>query len=166
MKVLKFGGSSVATGERISHVIDIILQSERVEKLAVVVSAFQGVTDQLIEMSDLASRADRSYRKRFDLLKQRHLETALALLSEARNSSTISTLEFIFEELKEVVDGVFLVRELTERTLDFVMSFGERCSAYIISEAIRSRGRKAEYLDSRMVIKTDRNFGAARVDSA
>ena len=166
MKILKFGGSSVANAGRISDVIDIVLDSQSHSRVVTVVSAFQGVTDQLISMSAQASRADKKYRKLFDLFRQRHFDTSKELISPNRRESAHSTITAMFSELEEVLHGVFLVRELTGRTLDFVMSFGERFSAYIISEAILSRGENAEFLDSRMLIKTDQNFGMARVDTS
>jgi aspartokinase/homoserine dehydrogenase 1 len=155
MKIMKFGGSSVANAARISDVIDIIFDSQKQDKIAVVVSAFQGVTDQLISMSVLASKGNKKYKKSFEQLKQRHLEVSAELSTKIKIDSTLA-------ELEEVLHGVFLVRELTDRTLDFVMGFGERLSASIISAAIRD----AEFLDSRTLLKTDQNFGAARVDTS
>src|SRR5262245_59312193 len=118
MKVMKFGGSSVGNAQRISDVIDIIFDAQEQDRVEVVVSAFQGVTDQLISMSGSAAKGDQKYRKSFQQLKRRHLEVIAELNTDAKIDST-------FAELEEVLHGVFLVRELTDRTLDFVMSFGE-----------------------------------------
>ena len=69
-----------------------------------------------------------------------------------------------FEELKDVLHGIFLVKELSARTLDFVLSFGERLSCYIVSESLKESVENVNYLDARNVIKTDESFGAARVN--
>src|SRR5690606_3052534 len=79
-------------------------------------------------------------------------------------SRILANLKLNLNELEDVLHGVYLVKELSLRTLDFIMSFGERFSAYIISEAMKDKNIDCAYLDSRIVIKTDENFGSTTVD--
>jgi len=164
MKILKFGGSSVATPERIKAVIDIIKPLQANEPMAIVFSAFGGVTDTLIELSSQALSGNSEYKKKLRELEFRHLEAVLGLIGIQRQSSLLAQVKFMINELEDILHGVFLVKERTPRTLDFIMSFGERLSAYIIAEAFRNAGVPAEFLDTRQVVRTDNNFGFAKVD--
>jgi aspartokinase/homoserine dehydrogenase 1 len=164
MKVLKFGGSSVGTPERISGVIDI-LKEYQVEgkKYAVVFSAFQGVTDTLISISNKAVARDETYLEDLEQLERIHFNAVEYLVSENLKDASRKNVYDLMEELKELVHGVYLVKELTLRSLDYIMSFGERLSCNIISHGINSRGLESEYLDSRLLIKADESFGNAKV---
>lgn len=165
MKILKFGGTSVGTPRNIEKVIEIInpAQSSRHE-MAVVVSAFSGVTDALIQTSQLAAAGQENYQERLHELEFRHL-TAVKTLIEIRLQSTVlAQVKSMINELEDILHGVFLIRELTPKTLDFILSFGERLSAFIIAETLRSRGIQAEFLDAREVVQTNADFGQAKVD--
>lgn len=163
MKVLKFGGSSVATPERIKSVIAIVTQYLPGE-VALVFSAFGGVTDQLIQISQLAWQGDASYKGKLAEVEKRHLDVVRDLIGISRQTSLLAQVKFQINELDDILHGVYLVRERTLRTLDFVMSFGERLSNFIIAEAFKENGIIAEYLDARTVVRTDSQFGYARVD--
>jgi bifunctional aspartokinase / homoserine dehydrogenase 1 len=163
MKVLKFGGSSVATPGRIRSVIEIIKPYLQ-EEVAVIFSAFGGVTDELIAISQLALEGNQDYRLKADQLEKRHLEAVRELVSVQKQSGILAQVKIKMNELEDVLHGVFLVKERTPRTLDYIMSFGERLSAFIIAEAMKDQGIPAEYLDARTVISTDNNFGHAKVD--
>jgi len=163
MKVLKFGGSSVATADRIKSVIEIVKGYNPAE-IAVVFSAFGGVTDQLIHISELAWKGDIAYKEKMSQLEKRHLDTVRELINITRQTSILAQVKFQINELEDVLHGVFLVKERTPRTLDYIMSFGERLSAFIISEAFKEGGLNAEYLDTRTVVRTDGHFGYAKVD--
>lgn len=163
MKVIKFGGSSVATPERIKSVINIIKPYSQSD-LAIVFSAFGGVTDVLIQLSSLALEGNTSYRAKLEELETRHLDAVRNLISIKNQSGILAQVKIQINELEGVLQGVFLVKERTLRTLDYIMSFGERLSAYIISEAMKDAGLPAEYLDARKVIRTDNQFGYAKVD--
>jgi bifunctional aspartokinase / homoserine dehydrogenase 1 len=141
MKVLKFGGSSVAKPERIRSVIEIIKPYLK-DKPAIVFSAFGGVTDNLIALSTAVRE----------------------LVGIQKQSSIIAQVKYTINELEDVLHGVFLVKERTPRTLDYIMSFGERLSAYIIAEVMKDQGIDAEFLDARTVVRTDNTFGYARID--
>ncbi|GLR18913.1 bifunctional aspartate kinase/homoserine dehydrogenase I [Portibacter lacus] len=161
MKVLKFGGSSVKDADRIKLVIDILKNQK--EKYTVVFSALGGVTDMLISMSESAAEGNSDYLKDFATFKERHIEVAKALLNKTIQKKVIKGLEGNFLELQNILEGIKLLLEATPRTMDYVLSFGERNSAYIIANALTQRGVEADYLDARKIIKTDKNFGSAAV---
>lgn len=167
MKVLKFGGSSVGTPDRIRGIVDILKSyAERGDHFTVVFSAFGGVTDALINMSSLAAKGDESYYEQFLAFSKRHTDAARDLLPEPYLGEVLAGLENNHEVLKNLLYGVFLVREASTRTMDYVISFGERNSAFIIAHALQQAGLSAAYLDARKIIVTDKNFGNAKVDLA
>ncbi len=165
MIILKFGGSSVGSSDKIINVINIIVKSiEKNKKIAVVFSAFQGITDELITVSELASTGNNKYNELFKNIEKRHLSAAKELISIKRQSNILANIKLHLNELEDVIHGVYLVKELSPRTLDFILSFGERLSAYIISSALIDKGISCEFLDSRELVRTDNNFGNAKVD--
>ncbi|MCX6136800.1 MAG: bifunctional aspartate kinase/homoserine dehydrogenase I [Ignavibacteriales bacterium] len=167
MKVMKFGGSSVGTPERIQDVIAIVNAGrQKSEQCAVVFSAYQGVTDQLIKMSTMASQGDTSYKKIAADVRARHLAAATALLSTKRAPAVSAVISERCDKLDGILQGLFLVKEVSPKTLDYVMSFGERLSAYTISECFKDRKIDCEYLDTCRVIKTNGAFGSAKVNFA
>ena len=165
MKVLKFGGSSVGTPERIKGVVKIVAESlKREENLVVVFSAFQGITDLLIEAGKKASSGKESYKSTFLDIKSRHLLAIKELIAEDLFEKTEQQVNLFLDDLQQVLYGIYLVKEMSPRSLDYVMSFGERLSSYIITESFESAGVRAGYLDSRTVVQTDDSFGNARVN--
>lgn len=165
MKVLKFGGSSVADAACISKVVDILhKEHEAGESFAVVFSAFKGITDELIKMSRLAAKGDLAYKDHFEEFSSRHLQVADEMLDGDARAGVRAFLMENHEVLYNLLFGIFLVREVSPRTKDYVLSFGERNSAYIISQVLMHRGIPAEYLDARKVIVTDKDFGNAKVN--
>jgi aspartokinase/homoserine dehydrogenase 1 len=165
MVVLKFGGSSVGDAKRILNVIDIIHSTLKKEKeIAVVCSALQGVTDQLILCGNLAASGNLNYIEQFKDIERRHLLTAKELISAKNQSGILAQIKVLLNELEDVLHGIFLIKELSLKTLDFIQSFGERLSNYIIANTISLRGTECEYLDSRSILKTDDSFGNAKVD--
>lgn len=168
MKVLKFGGSSVAKPERILGIVDILKDYYASgDHFTVVFSAFGGVTDSLIEMSRLAAAGDDRYGMAFQAFADRHQQAIQELLPEGQlRTETANQMRKSHEVLKNLLYGIFLVREASTRSMDYVLSFGERSSAYIIAQTLQHAGIPAEFLDARKVIKTDKSFGAAKVDFA
>lgn len=164
MKVLKFGGSSVATPERLSKVLEIIKASQQASKIAVVVSAFGGVTNQLIQMTDLAGQGDRVYEKEFKAFSERHTGMITALTSGQRQKELLDTIGKYTLRLSEILRGVYLVRYVAPKTYNQVLSYGERLSARIISQALCEIGVDAEFMDARYHIRTDSNYGNGVVD--
>lgn len=153
----------MATPQRIKEVIKII-KANNPATIAVVFSAFGGVTDQLIATSMQALKGDVEYKEKLSQIEMRHLEAVRALLGITRQTSVLAQVKFLLNELEDILHGVFLVKERTLRSLDCIMSFGERLSNFIITEALIEHGVESEFLDTRHVIRTDSNFGFARVD--
>ena len=165
MKVLKFGGSSVAKPERIKGIVEILKKYVKAgEAFTVVFSAFGGVTDSLIDVAKKAENSDVNYLVEFEKLKARHIESAKLLTSGENLKTLLKYIDQNNDDLLNVLKGIYLIREVSARTLDYVVSFGERFSNKIVAHTLVENGIKAEYLDARYVIKTDRNFGSARVD--
>jgi aspartokinase/homoserine dehydrogenase 1 len=168
MLVLKFGGTSVGSPGAIRNIIEILKDTEHEGRVAaVVVSAFSGVTDALIDMArkaagDGAKGMDGgAYRDLAAALQKRHLETGAAFLTgEGRKKARSDTVNLIME-LTRALDGAAILGELSPRTLDYVMSFGERLSATLLSHIFTSQGIAAAFLDTRPLIKTDAEFGHA-----
>jgi len=165
VKILKFGGSSVGTPERIKSIISLTTDSNRYapnEIRAIVVSAFQGVTDTLIALAKQAAIQDLTYTQTLDALAKRHLDSIDALIPANRRSGITANTKVALNELADILHGITLVCEYSPRTLDFIMSFGERLSALIVSEAFLAHGVESEMLDAREVIWTNESFGNAR----
>ncbi len=163
MKVLKFGGSSVGSPERIDNVIKI-LKTYKSERIAVVFSAFQTVTDNLIKLGELAKASDTNYHSLLDEVKLKHTSTIDVLIPKSKRKKSTKYVDELFEDLSGMLKGVFLLRELTPRTHDYLTSFGERLSCLIISEALNAKGIKSEFLKASNLVKTDSNFINAKVD--
>ncbi|HRE51081.1 MAG TPA: bifunctional aspartate kinase/homoserine dehydrogenase I [Flavitalea sp.] len=164
MQVLKFGGSSVANAENIRKVIAIVKEAAKNEKTVVVVSALGGITDKLIASAELAAQGDESYREQLSGMESRHLDVALQLIPVARQSSVLSAVKRQCNEIEDVCNGVFLLRELSTRTRDWLVSFGELLSSQIISAALQSDGIDNAWKDARELIRTDAGFGNARLN--
>jgi aspartokinase/homoserine dehydrogenase 1 len=165
VKILKFGGSSVRDAECIRQVMAIIqaeVSSSCCSQVSVVVSAMGGVTDSLIAAAKSAA-ADDVYLTLIDALYNRHVEAVSILLPPNNCSAAIDHLNEEFSALKQILQGVSLLKELSLRTLDLLMSFGERLSAYLIAQAIAPVFPSARFWDARELIKTDDHFGSARV---
>jgi aspartokinase/homoserine dehydrogenase 1 len=164
MIVIKFGGTSVANAQRISDVADIVNGLvKKHKKIGVVVSAFGGVTDELIKMSRLAAARDEEYINVFRDIRERH-QRAVKELNLQRDKKLHHFLEETFASLHDILHGVFLVKELSFRTLDFLSGHGEVLSAKIIAHYFQSRKISSDFLDARTVIRTDENFGSAKVN--
>lgn len=161
MKVLKFGGSSVANAENVKKVVKIV---RKIDGPAVVVlSAMQGTTDKLIDAGRLAERGDDSYISKLKEIRGLHEATIKELIPN--NSEAISAeISERFDELEDLCRGVALIGELSLRTLDNILSFGELLSTKIVAAYLSSIGVKCDWADSRDAILTDSNFGFAAVD--
>ncbi len=162
MKVLKFGGSSVANAENIQKVVAIVTANK--EPQVIVVSALGGVTDALIKAGTLAEKTDEVYKDVLQQLEKKHLDTARALLPVTHQSSCLSMIKQQFNELEEICNSVFYLKELSPRTKDRIVSFGELLSSKIIAAFLQSKNADHAWLDSRQLIKTNSNFGFAQVN--
>jgi aspartokinase/homoserine dehydrogenase 1 len=164
MQVLKFGGSSVANAANIQQVVSIVEAAIQKGPAIVVVSALGGVTDQLLRTGELASSGDESYKQLLLELENRHLDAVRELLPIQQQSATLSLVKQQFNELDGICDGVFLLQELSPRTRDRIVSFGELLSSLMISAKLQSRQVDQAWLDSRKLIITNNHHGNAAVD--
>jgi aspartokinase/homoserine dehydrogenase 1 len=165
MRILKFGGSSIANPERIKNVIEIVKQHLVLyQDITLVLSAQGGITDQLVKLCELIPTDKLSSESIIKEIEQRHLSTIKELLPMAQQPSAMAEVMSICNELAGIAKGASLVGELTMRTRDLILSFGERLSAFVITHALKSHIESANYTDARNLIKTDTNFGHAKVD--
>ncbi len=164
MIVLKFGGSSVGKPERIKNILSIVkprIQSG--QELCIVCSAFGGTTDQLISMIDTASRGNEKYLEIIETCKQRHYDSAEELMDGESKVNLLAQIDILFLKLTNILRGVFLLKEASDRSYDYVMSFGERLSNLSISHYFNAQGVNSVFLDAREIIKTNSEFRSARV---
>jgi len=157
MKVLKFGGTSVGSTENIRIVKKILEEQE--QACAVVVSAFGGITDQIIHTATMASERNNTYKKDVSVFKERHLNTVHELMEGESLEFTLLEIESLLNEFGDILQGIYQLQDLSRKTLDYLLSFGERLSATIIARFVDV----AVYIDSRKLIRTDGNFGNAAV---
>ena len=162
MKVLKFGGSSVADPERIRSVAAIVLAAAKQDRIVVVVSAFQGVTNQLLQCAHLAEKGSADYQKIFTQIAKRHRDAVGALLKKQNRRQTLAILEERLKELEDVLRGMSLLRDCPPRALDLTASFGERLSTLIVATYLQQLHR-TEFVDARQFIVTDDQFTHAAV---
>ena len=156
MKILKFGGTSVGSIENVRRISEIVLNQQ--DKIIVVVSALGGVTDQLLALAQKAASGGK-INGELIAIRKRHEEMIHGLFNEVDAVQTILSLQPLFDELEKIIQGVTLIGELTPKTLDKVLGFGERLSSLLISRYLN-----VQLIDSTAVIRTDRNFGKANVD--
>lgn len=164
MQVIKFGGSSVASAENINKVVEIVKAKSGASKLAVVVSALGGITDLLLQCAGLAATGNENYKTSLLEIETRHLNTVKELMPVTQQSSLLSAVKKMCNEIEDICNGIFLLGELSERTKDKIVSYGELLSSQIIAARLKAAGLNAEWKDSRELISTDSNFGAALVD--
>jgi aspartokinase/homoserine dehydrogenase 1 len=161
VKILKFGGSSLSTPPTIREVGRILLEERRRGPVIGVVSAFQGVTNQLLECARLAERADGSYQPLFDQLARRHRSAVTSLMSRGRGRVR-AQVDLLLAELSSTLQGIHLLRHCPLRALDMTASFGERLSSVIVA-AYLARTHPSVAVDARDLIVTDNQFTHANV---
>ena len=164
MRVLKFGGSSVANAGNINKIVSILKERIQKEKLVVVVSALGGITDALINSVALASTGDELYKEELHHIENRHLEMVKELIPISQQSRLLSLVKKHCNEIEDICNGVFLLQELTSRTRDRVMSYGELLSSQIISAKFQSEGFENKWVDARKIIVTNSHYEHAVVD--
>lgn len=165
MKVLKFGGTSVGSPESIKSVKEIVRQYKADgQKIAVVVSALKGTTNALVEMGQKARLNDTSYQTILTNTENHHYDTIRTLIPVAVQSKLLSGVKVLFNEIGELLQGISLLRECSPRTLDMLLSFGERLSSLIVSEYLKIEGIQAVQVDARQLIETNDQYNKARVN--
>jgi aspartokinase/homoserine dehydrogenase 1 len=162
MYVLKFGGSSVANANNIKIVADILLSYPN-HPIIVVVSALGGITDQLLHTGEKASNGDETYKEILSSVEQRHLDTARRLLPVTNQSASLSRVKQYCNEMEDLCEGIFRLQELSDRTRDKLVSYGELLSSQLLQAFLQAQQSKAVWLDSRALIKTDSRYGNATV---
>ena len=162
MKVLKFGGTSVANSKNIFKVIDIVKNKK--EQVVTVVSALGGITNTITKCAELASQRDSNYQILISEIESKHIETANELITNGKLKEVYATVKKLIQRLNDICHGIYLLQEISPKTKDYLLGFGERLSALIISEAFSSMGIVTQYIDARELIVTDENFGNANVD--
>lgn len=158
MKVLKFGGTSVGSAKSILNLKHIVESQKR--PVVVVVSALGGVTDQLIKTARTAADGDRGYRDMFDAIVSRHHEMIEDVI-ESGKAELLAEVDSLLSELESIYQGVYLIRDLSEKTHCTIVSYGERLSSRIVSVLMAG----SVLHDSRDFIKTERKHGSAVLDS-
>jgi aspartokinase/homoserine dehydrogenase 1 len=164
MQVLKFGGTSVANADNISKVVSIVKESIKKDRTIVVVSALGGVTDLLLNAGTLAADGDETYKDKLSLIEQRHLEATKQLIPVTYQSQLLSLVKKSCNEIEDICNGIFLLRELTPRSKDRIASYGEWLSSQIISAKFKAEGVDNVWKDARELIVTNSNFTNAEVD--
>ena len=158
MKVLKFGGTSVGSIESIQNVKKIVESCQ--EPVIVVVSALGGITDRLIETARKAASGDASYSENFSFILTRHTDILRGVVPPEKQQEIYPVISVLLDELGNILRGVFLIKDLSPKTFDTIVSYGERLSSVILSGVING----AKLYDSRQFIKTENQFGKHIVD--
>lgn len=154
MKVMKFGGSSIGSAKNILNVKNIISQEKG--DLVVVVSAFSGITDQLLTTSQLAAKGSIDYASVFSQITERHISIIKELeLGDTLESELINKIDILLDELSNIFKGVYLINDLSQRTSDKIVSYGERMSTIIMGYVLHD----FQTLDAIQLIKTNSAFG-------
>ena len=162
MKVLKFGGTSVGSVKSILSLKRIVEAESKRQPVIVVVSALSGITDKLITTSRLALNGDERYKAEFEAMVDRHYKLIDTIITEPRKREILfHTIDSLFEQLKSIFFGVYLIHDLSEKTLDAIVSYGERLSSNIVATLIKG----ARWHDSFQFIKTYRKNRLHTLDS-
>ena len=154
MQVLKFGGTSVANAEIIQKVVEIVSGSVDRDRTILVVSAIRGCTDSLIHIGNLASQRDESYIEIIDDLQDKHHQIIRELLPREKHDEACRTCDELFNSLRSIAQGVYLLGELSPTSLDAIQGFGELWSSKIIATKLASVGIATKWVDSRKIIRT------------
>ena len=154
MQVLKFGGTSVANAEAIQKVVEIVSGSVDRDRTILVVSAIRGCTDSLIHIGNLASQRDESYIEIIDDLQDKHHQIIRELLPREKHDEACRTCDELFDSLRSIAQGVYLLGELSPTSLDAIQGFGELWSSKIIATKLASVGIATKWVDSRKIIRT------------
>ena len=164
MKVLKFGGTSVGSVQSIQTLLGILQKEvKRKEKPVVVLSAMSGVTDLLSAMAERAANGE-DFSTQLAELEKRHFDIVRNLLEIQYQNPALTGLKIYLNQLEDLLQGVFTLRELTPKTRDLVLSYGERCCALMISKIAAQHFPEVLCVDASELIKTDSSFRQAKVN--
>lgn len=164
MKILKFGGTSVGSVESIKAVLAIVKESyEAGEKPLVVLSAMSGITNLLTKMAEDAAEG-KPFAEDLKLLEEKHFEVVKKLIAVKFQNPVLTRLKLLVNELEDLLQGVTALKELSNQSKDLIISYGERCSNYLVAKIMEQDVPEAEYINASHYIKTDSNFGNAHLN--
>ena len=162
MKVMKFGGTSVGSVKSILSLKKIVETEARTQPVVVVVSALDGITDKLIATSQMAKQGDEHYREEFDAMVTRHHQMIEAIITDDKKRIDLfNNVDQLFDQLKSIFYGVYLIHDLSEKTADTIVSYGERLSSHIVAAMVKNGVR----MNSRDFIRTWDKEGKHVIDA-
>ncbi len=164
MKIVKFGGTSVGSSQSIRCILDILQQKySSGEKFIVVSSAMSGVTNLLTDLSQTASTGQ-DFKSGLTEIEQKHF-TVIKEMIEVKNQNPVFTqIKIYINEIEDLLQGVYSLRELSNQSKDLILSYGEKCSTFLLSQIAKQYFPESTFVDASALIKTDSNFGNAKVD--
>ncbi|MDR2269909.1 MAG: bifunctional aspartate kinase/homoserine dehydrogenase I [Sphingobacterium sp.] len=166
MKVLKFGGTSVGTVESLKAVLSIVKKSyDAKEKPLVVLSAMSGVTNLLTQLAEDAAEG-KSFSDGLKSLEDKHFAVVKELLAVKFQNPVFTKLKLFFNEIEDLLQGIFALKELSNQSKDLILSYGERCSNYMVSKVMEQYIPETLFIDASHYVKTDSNFGNAHLNEA
>lgn len=164
MKVLKFGGTSVGTVESLKAVLSIVKKSyDAKEKPLVVLSAMSGVTNLLTQLAEDAAEG-KSFSEGLKSLEDKHFTVVKELLAVKYQNPVFTKLKLFFNEIEDLLQGIFALKELSNQSKDLILSYGERCSNYMVSKVMEQYIPESLFVDASHYVKTDSNFGNAHLN--
>jgi len=166
MKVLKFGGTSVGTVESLKGVLSIVKKSyDAKEKPLVVLSAMSGVTNLLTQLAEDAAEG-KSFSEGLKSLEDKHFSVVKELLAVKFQNPVFTKLKLFFNEIEDLLQGIFALKELSNQSKDLILSYGERCSNYMVSKVMEQYIPESLFIDASHYVKTDSNFGNAHLNES
>ena len=162
MKVMKFGGTSVGSVKSILSLKEIVEAEARTQPVIVVVSALDGITDKLIATSQMAKQGDEHYREEFDAMVKRHHQMIDTIITDDKKRVDLfNNVDQLFDQLKSIFYGVYLIHDLSKKTEDTIVSYGERLSSHIVAAMVKNGIR----MNSRDFIRTEKKMGKHVIDA-
>ena len=162
MKVMKFGGTSVGSVKSILSLKEIVETEARTQPVIVVVSALDGITDKLIATSQMAKQGDEHYREEFDAMVKRHHQMIDTIITDDKKRVDLfNNVDQLFDQLKSIFYGVYLIHDLSKKTEDTIVSYGERLSSHIVAAMVKNGIR----MNSRDFIRTEKKMGKHVIDA-
>lgn len=163
MKILKFGGSSLASFHCVDTIVAIVEKETNEHKVVLVVSALEGITDLLLDAGQLAAIQNPGYHTILSVIENKMLNYTRSLLPVTTQSATLSMVKQYVNQIEDICDGICTLKEMSARTSDMLLAYGELITSKVISEHMRAVGIKHVWFDARDVLETDSNYGRAAV---
>ena len=159
---MKFGGTSVGSVKSILSLKEIVEAEARTQPVIIVVSALSGITDKLIAMSQMAKQGDEHYREEFDAMVRRHHQMIDTIIQDInKRVDLFNNVDQLFDQLKSILYGVYLIHDLSKKTEDTIVSYGERLSSHIVAAMVKNGVR----MNSRDFIRTENKHGHYVLDT-